>query len=1078
MGVRRVAAAISLVLVVGLLPLAGGGTTAGADPQPPSSDWQLVFEDQFTGTQLDTTKWSIGHENQTWHGGYNTADALTFDGNNMTIDTWTGNGRHNTAVVQGGSNEGGPNLSLATYGFVEARMKFEDEEGMRSSWWLYTPDISSQDSEPLGDPAAAGTEVDMIEHFFSTTDATRKDRFASTLHWDGYQGGHQWVQTPEYNWAGTGRPSLQGNFHNYSVEWTPTEYIFRIDDIETGRLNRAVSHRSLFPILSTELVDMPAGVDYGAKGAARSRVTVDYVRVWQKPIANGVGVVPATWTASTPQDTPTAVPLTVRHVEGKTTTVLVGSSNATLVPNTSIKVSGSGADRTVLVYPAAGQSGTTTLTVTVATAGLPNSVKTIALSVGAGAAPAPPLWNAIPNRESAWGSPTTLPFTLPSSGTVQVASNTDYLVPDDAIAVAGSGTRYALSLTPRPGRTGVADIAVTYGGQTKVFKYTVHSGTFINGDVERPDLGWTYNAGATRLAPAGQNASIAATTGTAVQTVSGLEPNTTYVVGATGLMSGAGSSPVTVSGYGGTPATGSVTFSTTSAVRKWVSFTTGPTSTSATVTVGDNDADTLVADDLYLFRAPMMTALSDRSTAVGTPVSFDVSVGRVGDPLPASALTATSSDTAVVPASGLQFSDGGDPGDAFQRKLTITPAAAGTTNVTVTATDPHGHQASRTFKLTVNAGTFANGGFDYGQSMDQWRFGGQAWLFADNTNQLLRMGPGGYAHQRVSGLTPGQTYELSGRMQAFQGNSQVWMGVRDYGGSPLAAYAAPGGWVENGAAAVRFVATGPAATIYVANTTTATSDNTGQVDGLTLLPVSGGQAAPFAKPGRPVAAIGERSTTENTPALVPFQVSGNPAVTVASSDTTLFPAGSLVLSGSGSDRLLRATPASGKTGTATITLTVGGTASTFPLTVGAGTFRDGGFSEPTATSSWNNADPNVVFDLSGRLVGGGQQRTGDRATRVPAGQLAMNVTLTRGTPYRLEDFVRYTSAGDGGGAWIRVLDGSTVLASTSHSGTASWTAKPLDFTAPGTGTATVTVQFTNWNQTAGLLVDDVLVRRP
>ena len=114
----------------------------------------------------------------------------------------------------------------------------------------------------------------MIEHFFSTTDATRKDRFASTLHWDGYQGGHQTVQTPEYNWASTGRPSLQGNFHNYSVEWTPTEYIFRIDDIETVWLNRAVSHRSLFPILSTELVDMPAGVNYGAKGAARSRVTV------------------------------------------------------------------------------------------------------------------------------------------------------------------------------------------------------------------------------------------------------------------------------------------------------------------------------------------------------------------------------------------------------------------------------------------------------------------------------------------------------------------------------------------------------------------------------------------------------------------------------------------------------------------------------------------------------------------------------------------------------------------------------------------------------------------------------------
>ncbi len=41
------------------------------------------------------------------------------------------------------------------------------------------------------------------------------------------------------------------------------------------------------------------------------------------------------------------------------------SSNSTLVPNANIVLGGTGTDRTIAITPAAGQSGTTTITVTV-----------------------------------------------------------------------------------------------------------------------------------------------------------------------------------------------------------------------------------------------------------------------------------------------------------------------------------------------------------------------------------------------------------------------------------------------------------------------------------------------------------------------------------------------------------------------------------------------------------------------------------------------------------------------------------------------------------------------------------------
>jgi Glycosyl hydrolases family 16 len=68
------------------------------------------------------------------------------------------------------------------------------------------------------------------------------------------------------------------NYHVFSVEWTPTEYVFRIDGHETWRTSEGISHHPQFLILSLlssdyELPDNPS--------AAPEHAYVDWVQFWR-----------------------------------------------------------------------------------------------------------------------------------------------------------------------------------------------------------------------------------------------------------------------------------------------------------------------------------------------------------------------------------------------------------------------------------------------------------------------------------------------------------------------------------------------------------------------------------------------------------------------------------------------------------------------------------------------------------------------------------------------------------------------------------------------------------------------------
>jgi beta-glucanase (GH16 family) len=255
-------------------PGAGGPDAGAPDGGPPSPlpGYTLVFDEEFDGTALDTGKWTadVGKRES----GVSTPDAVSVANGVMTITTYTEAGVHKTGFV---ASDG---KFAATYGYYEARIRFNTAPGSWCSFWLYAPTIDHL----IGDPADAGVEVDIVEHRAEDqSHAQLKDDVAVALNWDGYGADHK-NDSRLMQLAG-GAP-VQGAWHTYSLLWTKTGYVYYVDGQPLWAPTQPISQRSENLELTCEIWDrswagyIPSG-GYGTKQTSTATMEVDWVRVWQ-----------------------------------------------------------------------------------------------------------------------------------------------------------------------------------------------------------------------------------------------------------------------------------------------------------------------------------------------------------------------------------------------------------------------------------------------------------------------------------------------------------------------------------------------------------------------------------------------------------------------------------------------------------------------------------------------------------------------------------------------------------------------------------------------------------------------------
>lgn len=159
------------------------------------------------------------------------------------------------------------------YGVAAARMRFPRSLGQHASFWLQPRGLLDQGTTPWG------AEVDVVEWYGTRG---RKDVMASAVHAplpDGRKRQIGGLIPRPSRFLATRSDSWWKDYHVFSVQWTPTSYVFRIAGHEVWRTRQGVSHVPEFLILSMLSSDFELP-DVGSDPSPRT-AEVDWVAFWQ-----------------------------------------------------------------------------------------------------------------------------------------------------------------------------------------------------------------------------------------------------------------------------------------------------------------------------------------------------------------------------------------------------------------------------------------------------------------------------------------------------------------------------------------------------------------------------------------------------------------------------------------------------------------------------------------------------------------------------------------------------------------------------------------------------------------------------
>ena len=388
------------------------------------------------------------------------------------------------------------------------------------------------------------------------------------------------------------------------------------------------------------------------------------------------------------EDTSTGpLPFAISDVETPVETlgVSVSSSNATLFPQGSMVIGGSGASRTVTLTPAPGLSGNAVITVSVVDGSAVTTNTTFAMAVTP--VDDPPTLGVIGPQATDEDVPLNVALTPGDTDTdvsllvVTASSSDQVLVPNTNLAVSGAGASRTLTITPAPDRFGSATITVTVSDATgSTARAFVLSVTSVN-DV--PTIGAVADQQTNEDTVLGPVSFSIADVETAAGSLS-----VTATSSDEGIIAAAG---VVIGGAGAT---------------RTFTITPRPDASgvvTVTLTVSDGQASAQRAFQVTvvpLNDAPTISAIASQTIPEdGITGAIAVTIGDAETAAGALLVTATSDNPVLLPSANIALA-----GSGANRTVTLTPAPNehGTANVTVTVSDGQA-TASRMFALTVQS---------------------------------------------------------------------------------------------------------------------------------------------------------------------------------------------------------------------------------------------------------------------------------------------------------------------------------------------------------------------------------------
>ena len=201
------------------------------EKKPPSNDWELVWQDEFDGNELDATKWSlrvwpprkVNDEDQAYT---DRARNVRVEDGNLVIEAHLED-YEGAKYTSGRVHSQGKGDFL--YGRFEVRAKLPRGQGTWPAIWMLPDDpfayaTTCSDEEWQGnsdcDAWPNSGEIDIMEHV-----GYQMNHVHGTVHTEAYY----WVKWEQRK----GRILLDDvdeNFHVYAIEWSPERIDMFVDD--------------------------------------------------------------------------------------------------------------------------------------------------------------------------------------------------------------------------------------------------------------------------------------------------------------------------------------------------------------------------------------------------------------------------------------------------------------------------------------------------------------------------------------------------------------------------------------------------------------------------------------------------------------------------------------------------------------------------------------------------------------------------------------------------------------------------------------------------------------------------------
>ncbi len=241
------------------------------DNQNVGTEWKLDFSDEFNGSEVDLTKWTINESSKS----RNKRPKIGVDDWFWKPENvWLEDGKlvlqvkkhdHNTMYCGSVFSK---DKYETTYGYFEARIQVADaSKGTHTAFWLQGQGMSNVDGT-----ANDGAEIDVFES------AWLGDYTKCVVHIDGYGANHK-ANTKQYN-----TPGIHDGYHTWGLYWTDKFMKIYYDGV-----HKATYSDSKWVVKADEYLWLSDGASFGIEGdyftsqpnGVLTKAYVDYIRVWK-----------------------------------------------------------------------------------------------------------------------------------------------------------------------------------------------------------------------------------------------------------------------------------------------------------------------------------------------------------------------------------------------------------------------------------------------------------------------------------------------------------------------------------------------------------------------------------------------------------------------------------------------------------------------------------------------------------------------------------------------------------------------------------------------------------------------------